>query len=143
MMGGALFSALLTPIQLHRRRQSGGIDRSAQITAAVRTGNLPGLIEPHSWMAELARRRRALAGTRSLYVVGPVCVLLSVGGSLLADGAVPWGVWLVVAIVITVVATSLVSARRTVPRIEALEAKISAAYGLESDRPPEGVSSPA
>jgi hypothetical protein len=68
-IAGVLFGVLVSAVTLWDRRRSGGKARNVEINSAIQSGDLPGLIDPTTWMADLDRR---LVDLRTSRVITPV-----------------------------------------------------------------------
>jgi hypothetical protein len=137
LVGGALFGALMSALTLWGRRQSGGQDRDVQLNAAIRSGELPGLIDPTTWLTDLDKR---LANLRRSQVTIPVVFSILVVSEVLIGltGPRPNYAFLALAAAVAVLAVaSVASSRRRIPKIKALELKIRETYNLPDPTPPE------
>jgi len=92
VIGGLIFTGIMTALLAWRRRRSGGKSVYTAMNTAVRTGRLQEDAEPSLWAPERERRRRSFSRAR---VANPiVCVrsldrVESLQGQLDARGAAP------------------------------------------------------
>jgi uncharacterized protein YjeT (DUF2065 family) len=132
LLGGVVFSALMTPLTMWRRRRSTPTHQPPiPISLALRDGTLPGLINPDTWLPALEARA---AIDRSLRRTG--IVLIVVGSLLLILGIVNhnWVGWTILgALLIAVSVWRIVDARLELPKIAKLQAEIRSTYNLTSD----------
>jgi hypothetical protein len=130
VVAGILFGAVMSAATLRGGRRSAGQAMTIQLNAAIRSGDLPDPIEPMTWLTDLDQRLAALRRSQvSLPVLFGLVFLSQVGLSLI--GHSPNFVFLVLALLLAFAGTALtVSIRRAIPKIEALEQKIRAAYNL-------------
>jgi hypothetical protein len=130
VIGGALFGATVSALTLRARRQSGGQGRDVQLNTAIQSGELPELIDPTTWLTDLDKR---LVNLRRSRVTIPVAFGILVVSEVLIglNGPRPNYAFLALAAAVALLAVaSIVSTRRRIPKIEALELKIREAYDL-------------
>jgi hypothetical protein len=137
---GALFGASMSIATVRSRRRSGGQGKNIQLNAAIQSGNLPDVIDPTTWLAELDQRLVNLRRSQvSLPVIFGIVFVSELGVGLI--GPQPNLVFLALAALVAVAAAALiVGIRRGIPKIEALELKIREAYNLPDSTPPESAS---
>jgi hypothetical protein len=103
---------------------------SREMSRAIRTRELPGLIDPERWLRSLERRRSVL---RQLQGVGGVVLTLCALAQLLTlvtgGGSVVLRLVLAAIFLGLAVCAAVVPVRQ-LPRIDALEEKIRATYGV-------------
>ncbi|HEY4270039.1 MAG TPA: hypothetical protein VGM94_17790 [Galbitalea sp.] len=82
LVAGLLFAAFMTPVTLNSRRKLGGAPLLRQVSLATSKAVLPGLIDPHKWLAVLTHRRTSLRRQQLIAgilfpLVGVVAILVS------------------------------------------------------------------
>ena len=140
VVGGALFGAAMSALTLRARRQSGGQGRDVQLNTAIRSGELPELIDPTTWLTDLDKR---LVNLRRSQVTIPVVFSILVVSEVLIGLNGPrlnYAFLALAAAVALLAVVSIVSTRRRIPKIEALELKIREAYDLPDATQPESAS---
>ena len=137
LLAGVLFSALMTPFTMLRRRRANPTNRAAvPLGLALREGKLPGLINPDSWLSALKARA---AADRSLRRVCIVLLVVAAVLPLFSIGDRNWiGPAIVVALLIAVSVWRIATAQIELPRIAKLEADIRRIYDVEPDAEPAG-----
>jgi hypothetical protein len=125
---GLLFASLMTPLTLRQRKKSGGTAARLEVSAAIRSGKLPGLIDPVRWLASLEQRRNNLrqvlylGGTIfGILIVSQVIVIALANGDVLRAAA-----WL--ALGIAGMCIAVIPAVVQLPRIRELETEIRSIY---------------
>jgi hypothetical protein len=132
LLAGVLFSALMTPFTMLRRRRANPTSRAAvPLGVALREGNLPGLINPEPWLAVLKARA---AADRSLRRICIVLLVLAVILPLFSIGNRNWiGPAILAALLIAVSIWRIATARIELPKIAKLESDIRETYRIEPD----------
>jgi len=118
-VGSLVFGGLMVAVIAWQRRRSGGATASADITAAIRTGQAPLAAEPSVWIPALQWRRGQFR--RSLWLTPLVfLVFIAMGVALLV--LEPGGLvgWFVIAVFVGLGTVVVAQARRTLPRIDGL-----------------------
>jgi hypothetical protein len=131
VVGSAIFGGLLTATTLWGRRESGGKALMVQINSAIKTGELPELIDPRAWLAQLDRR---LVNLRRSQVSFPIIYGIIVACELFVGLTGPHPNYAIVglAVVVALVAVAgIYSNRRRIPKIETLAQKIRGTYNLQ------------
>ena len=127
-VGGILFGALMTVLTLRSRRRSGGGELLVAIGAAIRSGELPLIYDRALWLNQLEQR---LAALRRALVVNPIwfglIIVLGVLTALISP-RVDTGLLIISALVTGLGVAFVVSTRRRIPKILALQRAIQADY---------------
>jgi len=140
LLAGVLFSALMTPFTMLRRRRANPTGRVAvPLGVALREGKLPGLINPDIWLVALKTRA---AADRSLRRICIVLLVLAAILPLFSIGNRNWvGSVILAALLIAVSILRIATAQMELPRIAKLEADIRTTYGIAPDPEPERLTS--
>jgi hypothetical protein len=140
LLAGVVFSALMTPFTMLRRRRANPTRRAAvPLGAALREGKLPGLINPEPWLTALKARA---ASNQSLRRICIVMLVLAAIIPLFSIGNRSWiGPVILAALLIAVSVWRIVTAQIELPRIAKLEADIRTTYGIAPDPEPERLTS--
>jgi hypothetical protein len=125
VLGGVVFSGIITVSTAFRRRRVGGPATQRAIVAATRTGVLPAGADAAIWSPELARRRMQLRNGRVVSIVlFGLLVVLIVAISIAPPKQIASGMALV-AVFGLLTALGWWDARRRLPKIERLLAGLN------------------
>lgn len=128
LIGSVIFGGVMVAVIAFQRRRGGGTSTSADITAAIKTGQVPLAADPAVWIPALEWRRGQFR--RSLWLTPFVFAVFAAMGVLLLvlDPASPVG-WFVIVAFIGLGIGVFLQARRTLPRIEGMLGQIHAREG--------------
>ncbi|CAQ01426.1 hypothetical protein ACR8AL_04700 [Clavibacter sepedonicus] len=118
-IGSLLFGGVMVAVIAWQRRRGGGASTSADVTAAIRSGQAPLAADPGVWIPALEWRRGQFR--RSLWLTPLLfLVFIAMGVALLVlEPGSPIG-WLVIVVFVGLGIGVLVQARRAIPRIDGL-----------------------
>ena len=142
LIGSVIFGGVMVAIVAFQRRRNGGASSSADITAAIKTGQVPLAADPAVWIPALEWRRGQFR--RSLWLTPVVfAVFAAMGVALLVlDPASPVG-WFVIVAFVGLGIGVVVQARRTLPRIEGMLGQLRERDGARGPVDAEAPTRPA
>lgn len=119
----ALFGGAMTAVVARQRRRDGGVETTAQITTALKTGSVPKGADASLWVPALEGRRRQNERAQWMNpIVFGVFTALSVWLAVQDPTAVV--PWIFVAFFVAIAVFSIVAAKRLVRKIDALLAQV-------------------
>ncbi|MBP2458632.1 hypothetical protein ABID70_001193 [Clavibacter michiganensis] len=128
LIGSVIFGGVMVAVVAFQRRRNGGASSSADITAAIKTGQVPLAADPAVWIPALDWRRGQFR--RSLWLTPLVFAVFTAMGVaiLVLDPASPVG-WFVIVAFVGLGIGVVVQARRTLPRVEGMLGQLHAREG--------------